>query len=246
MDLLKQYLRKNWRLVFIALGLATVNQVFSLLDPWITGNIVDEIIIPIQDLGREQFFKLALYWLGFSVGATMISRLAKNIQDYVTNVIIQKTGASIYNDGLQHALKLPYGLFEDQRSGETLSILQKVRTDIERLINNGIGLFFTGLVTVIFVFVYALSVSPMIALVFFVAIFVIGLVSAYFGKHIKRMQKTIVKETHWSCRGNNRITAEYRIDKEFGLGGTRGKTLEYRQYENIGTRVKENQIHSES
>ena len=83
MDLLKQYLRKNWRLVFIALGLATVNQVFSLLDPWITGNIVDEIIIPIQDLGREQFFKLALYWLGFSVGATMISRLAKNIQDYV-------------------------------------------------------------------------------------------------------------------------------------------------------------------
>ena len=238
MDLLKQYLRKNWRLVFIALGLATVNQVFSLLDPWITGNIVDEIIIPIQDLGREQFFKLALYWLGFSVGATMISRLAKNIQDYVTNVIIQKTGASIYNDGLQHALKLPYGLFEDQRSGETLSILQKVRTDIERLINNGIGLFFTGLVTVIFVFVYALSVSPMIALVFFVAIFVIGLVSAYFGKHIKRMQKTIVKETTGLAGVTTESLRNIELIKSLGLVGQEVKRLNIANMKILGLELK--------
>jgi len=238
MDLLKLYLRKNWKLVFLALILATFNQIFSLLDPWITGNIVDEIIIPVQDLGREQFFKLALFWLGCSIGATLISRLAKNIQDYVTNVIIQKTGASIYNDGLQHALKLPYGKFEDQRSGETLSILQKVRVDLERLINNGIGLFFTGLVTVIFVFVYALSVSPMIALVFFVAIFIIGVVSAYFGKRIKRMQKTIVAETTGLAGVTTESLRNIELIKSLGLVGQEVKRLNIANLKILGLELK--------
>jgi ATP-binding cassette subfamily B protein len=49
---------------------------------------------------------------------------------------VQKFGAKVFTDGLQHAMKLPYAEFEDQRSGETLSILQKVRTDTEKFINN--------------------------------------------------------------------------------------------------------------
>lgn len=238
MDLLKFYLKKNWKLVFLALFLATINQVFSLLDPWITGNIVDEIIIPVNKLSKEAFFKLALFWLGCSIGATMISRLAKNIQDYVTNVIIQKTGASIYNDGLQHALKLPYALFEDQRSGETLSILQKVRIDLEKLINNGIGLFFTGLITVIFVFVYALSVSPMIALVFFVAIIIIGLVSAYFGKRIKIMQRTIIKETTGLAGVTTESLRNIELIKSLGLVGQEVNRLNIANFKILGLELK--------
>ena len=49
------------------------------------------------------------------------------------NVVVQKFGAKVFTDGLRHAMKLPYQEFEDQRSGETLSVLQKVRTDTERL-----------------------------------------------------------------------------------------------------------------
>lgn len=238
MELLKLYLKKNWRLVIWALVLAAFNQVFSLLDPWITGNIVDEIIVPIHELGREQFFKLAFFWLGCSVGATFVSRLAKNIQDYVTNVIIQKTGASIYNDGLQHALKLPYAQFEDQRSGETLSILQKVRVDLEKLINNGIGLFFTGLVTIIFVFIYALSVSPLIALVFFVAVFIIGIVSTYLGKRIKKMQGTIVKETTGLAGVTTESLRNIELIKSLGLITQEVKRLNIANLKILGLELK--------
>ena len=69
------------------------------------------------------------------MGVAFVSRVAKNFQDYYVNVITQQVGARIYSDGIRHSLELPYADFEDQRSGETLGILQKVRTDVEKLIN---------------------------------------------------------------------------------------------------------------
>ena len=63
-----------------------------------------------------------------------VSRVAKNFQDYYVNVITQRLGAQIYSDGIRHSLALPYSVFEDQRSGETLGKLQKVRADVEKLI----------------------------------------------------------------------------------------------------------------
>ena len=69
-----------------------------------------------------------------AVGVAFVSRVAKNFQDYFVNVITQRLGAQLYADGIRHSLELPYQLFEDQRSGETLGKLQKVRTDVEKLI----------------------------------------------------------------------------------------------------------------
>ncbi len=42
MDLLYSYLRKYWKLVLLALALASTNQVFSLLDPLIFRHVIDE------------------------------------------------------------------------------------------------------------------------------------------------------------------------------------------------------------
>ena len=96
--------------------------------------------------------------LGMLITTAMISRIAKAFQDYVVNVIIQKFGASIYTDGLQHALRLPYKDFEDQRSGETLGKLQKVRSDVEKLIAIAVNLLFTTVIGVIIVMVYSFRI----------------------------------------------------------------------------------------
>ena len=86
-----------------------------------------------------------------------VSRVAKNFQDYFINVITQRLGAEIYSDGIRHSLELPYSVFEDQRSGETLGKLQKVRTDVEKLISVSINVLFTSLVGIVFVMIYALQ-----------------------------------------------------------------------------------------
>ena len=146
MNILKKYLKYHWKLLVLALVLATINIGFSLMDPYITGHVVDEVITKYDKLTRQQYINIALFWIGCSIGVSMVSRIAKNFQDYFTNVIIQKLGAQIYADGLKHSLELPYQVFEDQRSGETLSVLQKVRIDIEKLLTSFIGVLFTSMV----------------------------------------------------------------------------------------------------
>src|ERR1700744_2929791 len=118
MKLLLQYLSKYKGLIFIALILAAVNQIFSLLNPYIFGNW---IITPFankvkyfQDHGlNNQYFHGILIGLCAIIGVAMVSRIAKTFQDYVMNVIIQKFGAQIYTDALKHALRLPFQDFED-------------------------------------------------------------------------------------------------------------------------------------
>src|SRR6202040_277887 len=96
--------------------------------------------------------------LGAAMGVAFVSRVAKNFQDYYISLITQQLGAELYSDGIRHSLELPYAVFEDQRSGETLGKLQKVRSDVEKLIAAAVNLLFTTLIGVIFVMIYAAKV----------------------------------------------------------------------------------------
>ncbi len=130
MALLLFYLKKHWRMVALALLLATINQVFSLLDPLIFRHIIDGYATKFHQYTTAQFIRGVSLLLGAAVGVAFISRVAKNFQDYYVNVVTQRTGAQLYADGVERSLSLPYVVFEDQRSGETLGKLQKVRTDV--------------------------------------------------------------------------------------------------------------------
>src|SRR6188768_3271711 len=163
MKILYGYLRNYRGLIAAALALATINQVFSLLDPLIFRHVIDEYATRFQEYTTGEFFRGVSVLLGAAVGVAFVSRVAKNFQDYYINVITQRLGAQLYSDGIGHSLQLPYSVFEDQRSGETLGRLQKVRSDVERLITMAINVLFTSLVGIIFVMVYAFSVHWLIA-----------------------------------------------------------------------------------
>src|SRR5580692_10681851 len=178
MKLLYGYLRNYWPLVALALTLATINQVFSLLDPLIFRHVIDGYATRFQEYTTGEFFKGVSLLLGAAVGVAFVSRVAKNFQDYYINVITQRLGARLYSDGIRHSLELPYSVFEDQRSGETLGKLQKVRADVEKLIASAVNVLFTSLIGIIFVMVYAFSVHWIIAPVYFLTIPVLGVISS--------------------------------------------------------------------
>src|SRR5262245_53925261 len=135
MKLLQSYLRRYWTLLALALGLAAVNQIFSLLDPLIFRFIIDRYATHHQQYQPAEFYRGVGLLLAAAVGVAFVSRVAKNFQDYYVNVITQRLGARIYSDGIAHSLSLPYAVFEDQRSGQTLGKLQKVRSDVEKLVS---------------------------------------------------------------------------------------------------------------
>ena len=136
MRLLYTYSKQYWKLITLALVLAATNQVFSLLDPLIFRHVIDNYATQHNKYTKAQFIRGAGWLLLAAVGVAFVSRVAKNFQDYFVNVIVQRLGAKMYSDGIHHSLDLPYQVFEDQRSGETLGKLQKVRLDVEKFGNN--------------------------------------------------------------------------------------------------------------
>jgi len=218
MKLLYSYLKNYWKLVILALFLAAINQVFSLLDPWIFRIVIDKYATKFSQYTTSEFFKGVSLLLAAAVGVAFISRLAKNFQDYFVNVITQRLGAKIYNDGIKHSLELPYSLFEDQRSGQTLGVLQKVRTDVEKLISAAINILFTSLVGVIFVTIYSINVYWLIAPVFFSAVPLLGIVSSVLSRKIKKIQKVIVTETTALAGSTTESLRNIELVKSLGLG----------------------------
>src|SRR5436853_102876 len=187
MRLLYSYLRRYWTLVLLALVLSAVNQVFSLLDPLIFRHVIDEYATRYQEYTTGQFFRGVSLLLAAAVGVALVSRVAKNFQDYFVNVVTQRLGAQLYSDGIRHSLSLPYAVFEDQRSGETLGKLQKVRSDVEKLIAAVINVLFTSLVGIVFVVIYAFSVHWIIAPVYFLTVPLLGLLSSVLSRKIKEV-----------------------------------------------------------
>jgi ATP-binding cassette subfamily B protein len=204
--------------VALALILATINQVFSLLDPFILRHVIDGYATKFQEYSTGAFVRGVSLLLGAAMGVAFISRVAKNFQDYYISLITQQLGARLYSDGIRHSLQLPYSVFEDQRSGETLGKLQKVRTDVEKLIAAAINILFTSLVGIIFVMGYALSVHWIIAPAYFLTVPVLGVISSVLSKRIKQIQKVIVAETTALAGSTTESLRNIELVKSLGLG----------------------------
>src|SRR3989440_5837857 len=217
MIVLYSYLRQYWKLAAAALVLAAINQVFSLLDPLIFRHIIDSYATRHRDYTSAQFLRGVSVLLGAAVGVAFVSRLAKNFQDYFVNVITQQVGARIYADGVRHSLELPYTLFEDQRSGETLGKLQKVRSDVERFISLAVNMVFTTLIGLVFVMIYASRVHWSVAPAYLLTVPLLGGLSSVLSRKIKEVQKHIVRETTALAGATTESLRNIELVKSLGL-----------------------------
>src|ERR1044071_1005090 len=212
MKILVHYLKPHKWLVALVLILAAINMGFSLVDPIIFGKLInianlhqvnpapdkhytwhDYLFLKISYINKnnhpDHLYGIVWLLLG-SITVAMVSRIAKNFQDYFLNVVIQKLGAKVFTDGLKHAMKLPYQEFEDQRSGETLSVLTKVRTDTEKFMNYFINVLFGVIIGILFVSTYAaLYIHWSIPIVYFGGILLLTTITNLLSKKIKTIQK---------------------------------------------------------
>lgn len=220
MKLLLSYLKRYKPLVFLALILASINQVFSLLDPTIFGKIIDYLngyVNGGKKIPLEEFMWAIGKLIGASIGVAMVSRIAKAFQDYFTNLVIQRIGADIYTDGLKHTLQVPFQEFEDQRSGETLNVLQKVRTDSEKFILSFINIVFASLVGLVFVMIYTATVFGGLIPVYIISAIALGLITSYLSRRIKKVQTTIVRETKLLAGSTTESLRNIELIKSLGL-----------------------------
>ncbi len=244
MKLLITYLKPYKGLVLLALLLAGINQTFSLFDPMIFGKLIDQFANHAKTnldgsfRSESEFIKGIMGMLFLLVGTAMVSRLAKAFQDYTVNVVIQKFGAKIFTDGLQHSMRLPYQDFEDQRSGETLSILTKVRADTEKFIGYVINVLFGIIVSVLFVSIYATRLHWSIVPIYLGGAVLIAAVTNLLSKKIKVIQKAIVGETTALAGTTTESLRNIELVKSLGLTDQEVKRLNTNTYKILGLELK--------
>ncbi len=253
MKLLLQYLKPYKWLIALALVLAAMNQSFSMLDPYFFGKLLDQYgMHPLQKgyfnqskqfvatgtRTESEFIWGVLGFLGILISVAMVSRIAKAFQDYFSNVIVQKFGAKIFTDGLKHSMQLPYQEFEDQRSGETLSILSKVRTDTERFIIAFINVLFSILVGIVFISVYSFRLHWSIMPIYAIGIVCLSVLTSFLSKRIKAIQKDIVKETTTLAGTTTESLRNIELVKSLGLTDQEINRLNKNTYKILGLELR--------
>ena len=257
MKILLHYLKPLKWLVFITLLMAGINIGFSLFDPILLGKLVNlaadksnktvpfnysDFFWSYETIVRngKPYLQLGVFYLLlFSISVAMVSRIAKAFQDYFLNLTIQKFGAKIFTDGLKHAMKLPYQDFEDQRSGETLSVLTKVRTDVEKLLINFINILFGVIIGIIFVFVYAaLFISWKIPVAYLIGIGTLTFITNKLSKKVKLIQKNIVAETTTLAGTTTESLRNIELIKSLGLTNQEVNRLNKNTYKILGLELK--------
>ncbi|MES2681374.1 MAG: ABC transporter ATP-binding protein [Bacteroidota bacterium] len=248
MKILLQYLKQHKQLLILALVLATINQCFSLCDSIITGKLINKFSAPHYEADGTYYWRVGASMHDFmqnlvifsllSIGAAMASRIAKNFQDYFTNIVIQRTGAQMYTDGIKKALSLPYKDFEDQRSGETLGKLQKVKSDTEKFVNLFISLIFQSLIGIIFVFIYAISIHWLLGPLYLATVPIIASISSFLGKKIKKVSKEILGETTALAGATTESLRNIELVKSLGLIEQEEKRLNRTTLKILGLELK--------
>jgi ATP-binding cassette subfamily B protein len=196
MKILWKYLQPQRWLILFSLLLAGIAQILSLIDPVIFGKIIDDYASQVNLKPRNELVRGVLWWLFIAIAIATLARVARAFQEYFTRLAVQKFGLQIFNDGLRQTLRLSFSEFEEQRSGETMSILQKVRTDTERFINSFINILFSSIVGMGFLIWYAITKHWALIPVFVIGVLVLGSLTGLLSKKIKTLQRSINKETN--------------------------------------------------
>lgn len=195
MKILWKYLKPHRALIFLSLLLAATAQLLNLLDPLIFGKIIDKFTINKEQLPEKELVNGVIYWLVIALGIALLAKLAKAAQEYITRKTVARFGMNIFNDGLKQTLRLSFQEFEESRSGTTLAVLQKVKTDAERFINSFINVLFSSLVGVGFLVWYSLNKNWMLVPVFVIGILLLGSLTGLLSKRIKGIQRSINRQT---------------------------------------------------
>ncbi len=222
MKLLLQYLGRFRKLIILALLMAAVSQVFSFLNPYILANALIDPFASKAAYFRthgldQEFFRGIITGVLLIAGASTVSWVAKGYQDYLVNTVIQKLGASLYVDVQRHVLCLPFQDFEDQRSGEVLSVLQRVRADCEKFITRFVNVLFATLIGVVVVTLIAIQLSPWLPVIYLAGAALLSVATHAFSKRVKSIQQGIVEESTALAGSTTESLRNIELVKSLGL-----------------------------
>jgi ATP-binding cassette subfamily B protein len=217
MKILWNYLRPYRWWIMLSMVLAGLAQVMLLYDPVIFGKIIDNYVFNSAKKTEDALVKGVSFWLAIAVAIALVSRMLSAFKDYLMRMVVQKFGMSVFNDGLRQTLRLPYQEFEEQSSGEILSVLQKVRGDTERFITNFINILFSSIVGIGFLIWYAFTKHWALIPVFLVGVVLLGGLTSILSRSIKTLQRSLIRQNRQMSGTITESLRNIELVKSLGL-----------------------------
>lgn len=178
----------------LSLVLAALAQALGFLDPIIFGKIIDNYALHPGNKTEDELVSGVLWMLLLAVGIALAARLARTFHEFLLKQVVQKFGKNVFDDGLKQTLRLSYQEFEEQRSGETLSVLQKTKRDTENFLTSFINIVFSTLVGLAFLVYYAVTKHWALIPVFLIGVVLLGGLTGLLSKKMKTIQRRIFRE----------------------------------------------------
>src|SRR5260370_34044270 len=108
MATLYRYFKDLWKLAVVALVLAAINQIFSLLDPLIFRHIIDSYATRYREYSSPPFIRGVGLLLAAAVWLAFVSPTVKNFSAYFITLTTAKVGARPHVRCCHHSLDFPH------------------------------------------------------------------------------------------------------------------------------------------
>lgn len=152
------------RLIALGLGLTIAATSAGLLSPWITGVLVDEVLIPMQTGTRGLNFARIMPYAAVLLGTAVLAWLLKWGRTFVVARIAELVTSRMRRELFEHLQRLSLIYFNKKRTGDLIS---RISSDTDR-ISLFISLTFIDFVCDVFQFVFTaiilFKIHPWLAL----------------------------------------------------------------------------------
>ncbi len=217
------------KLVFIGLILIVVGRLASLVLPWKSKALLDDVI-PNKDMS-------ALYDLLWLVGfALLIQAVTSFLLTRILSVQAQYLISELRTQVQKKVLSLPISFFDNSKSG---ALVSRIMTDVEgvrNLIGTGLVQLVGGTITAVVSLVLLIDINPLMTLFVFLPVAIFGYVALRAFKYIRPIFRNRGKINAEVTGRLTETLSGVRVIKGFGAEAQENKSFEKgvdRLYQNV-------------
>ncbi|MFM7605109.1 MAG: ABC transporter transmembrane domain-containing protein, partial [Prosthecobacter sp.] len=151
-------------LMLVGLGLTVASTGASLLGPWLTMSLVDDVLIPLQSATHEVNVQKVYQFVGGLLGAAVLTWMLQWATTYVVARLAECVTSRMRRTTFEHLQTLSLGYFNKKRTGDLISRIGNDTDDISLFISVNFIDFACDLLTILFTAGVMFTIHPVLAL----------------------------------------------------------------------------------
>jgi ATP-binding cassette subfamily B protein len=150
--------------LLIGFVLTLLGTAAGLVPPYLTGPILDDILIPFQKTGQLDFV-LAVLYLGGLVGAALLAWVLNWLRTYILALVAERIGSDLRTATYDHLIHLSLEYFGGKRTGDLMARIGSGTDRICLFLSLHLLDFITDVIMLMIIAVFLIRENLMLALV---------------------------------------------------------------------------------